>query len=239
MRLRRDRLHDERNNSISFKDLKYIFLSGIDKILENFNSDLRVLPIINYSAIKFFSKYLNKEMSLLEYGSGKSTKWYAEKVKTIVSVEDNKEWYLKVKNYLTKFKINNVKQVFAKNPEEYLKCYEKYNLKISDFNVIIIDGSYRNKCAEMIIEEENLKNTVIYLDDSDKCWSIDPNHVDKDPDSNALSAYASLLYHLHKRNFICSSLRNFAPTYFTIKEGTFFIHKDNKIALEIYKDIYF
>ena len=83
MKLRRNRFHDERNHSISFRDLKYIFLSGIYRILEIVNSDLRVLPIINYSAIKFFSKYLNKEMSLLEYGSGKSTKWYAEKVKLL------------------------------------------------------------------------------------------------------------------------------------------------------------
>ncbi len=44
----------------------------------------------------FFFSYLNENQNVLEYGSGESTLEIAKKVKTLLSLEHQKEWYDKL-----------------------------------------------------------------------------------------------------------------------------------------------
>jgi len=72
-------------------------------------------------------------LAIAEFGSGSSTLWLAEKVKQVVAVEHNKEWYIYVKNMVP----SNCSLIFAAEDEDK---YEQALLKYQKhFDVIVID----------------------------------------------------------------------------------------------------
>jgi len=120
------------------------------------------IPWFTYPAIEFLSERLNKKLNVFEFGSGNSSLFFAEKVNQIISVEHNKDWY----NKISKQSPLNSKIIYAKADlsNEYLDA-----IKMSDqkFDIIIVDGIYRNEC---LIESVSYlsESGVIILDDSER-----------------------------------------------------------------------
>ncbi|MDM8553380.1 hypothetical protein QUF75_01435 [Desulfococcaceae bacterium HSG7] len=52
-----------------------------------------VQPWIAFGAIRFLEKHLHEDMHVFEYGIGGSTLFFAKRVKAVVSIEHDKEWY--------------------------------------------------------------------------------------------------------------------------------------------------
>ncbi len=118
------------------------------------------IPWYTYPAVDFLNEKLNKTISIFEYGCGGSTKWLADKVSTIVAVEDHKEW----KEFVEKEMPENVKIIFQPidNQYTYSKSIQTTQTK---FDLIIVDGKERNSCVENCLS--NLNETgIIILDDS-------------------------------------------------------------------------
>jgi len=69
------------------------------------------IPWITYSAIDFLTPRINREMKVFEYGSGGSTLWWAGKVKSVVSIEYDKNWYEKIKSKTERK--SNVKLIYS------------------------------------------------------------------------------------------------------------------------------
>lgn len=101
-------------------------------------------------------------MVVFEYGSGNSTIWWSKRVKKIVSVEHNEEWYTKLKDS----NINLPNLIFEKLEDN--NRYENAILINNElYDVIVIDGRRRVKCARSCIKA--LKDDgVIIWDDSDR-----------------------------------------------------------------------
>ena len=102
-------------------------------------------------------------MTVFEYGSGNSTLFFAQRVKEIISVETNKEWYEKIKLKMP----SNAKIILYekdKSDISYSKVLESFNKK---YDVIIIDAIERN---EVLMNATNYLNEggVIILDNSDR-----------------------------------------------------------------------
>ncbi len=120
------------------------------------------LPWVTYSFIDFIGERLNKKMNLFEFGAGNSTFWYAKKVKSVYSVENDIEWFNHIKDKLPS-------NVFIYHQElEYGGTYGNFP-KILDkkFNIIIIDGRDRVNCMKNAIN--NLTNDgIIILDDAER-----------------------------------------------------------------------
>src|SRR5438270_13938588 len=51
------------------------------------------LPWFSYAAIDFLETFLEPHMSVCEYGSGGSTVFFARRVESVVSIEDNRQWH--------------------------------------------------------------------------------------------------------------------------------------------------
>ncbi len=60
-------------------------------------------PNLALGAVDFLRGWLRPTDTMLEYGSGGSTRWFAQRVGRLVSVEDSKFWYTKVKAELSGF----------------------------------------------------------------------------------------------------------------------------------------
>jgi len=119
------------------------------------------MPWMNYGVVAFLEERLNKDLSLFEYGSGNSTSFFAQRVKNVVSVEDDRIWY----EYCFQRKPENVELVFCEDVEsgEYARAIMEPERK---FDVVVVDGKDRMNC--MVIAKDRLtRHGVIILDDSD------------------------------------------------------------------------
>lgn len=67
-----------------------VFLAGQDTLKIGY-------PWLTYGAIIAVENIVNKEMKVLEFGSGGSTIFWAKKCKSVKSYETNPQWYKKVK----------------------------------------------------------------------------------------------------------------------------------------------
>jgi hypothetical protein len=120
------------------------------------------LPWVTYSFIDFIAERLNKEMNLFEWGAGNSTFWYAEKVKSIVSVENNVEWFHHIKKKLPTNATIYYQEL--KYGGEYGIFPKTLNRK---FNIMIIDGRDRVNCMKNSLSCLS-DDGVIVLDDSER-----------------------------------------------------------------------
>ena len=118
------------------------------------------LPWLNYAAIDYIGSKINNNMVVMEWGCGFSTLWMAGRVKKISSVEDNHSWYSSIKN---KLPINATVQ-YAEDKESYVNSILKTD---EIFDVIIIDGSYREECASICVQRLK-KDGFIIFDNTDE-----------------------------------------------------------------------
>jgi hypothetical protein len=120
------------------------------------------IPWFSYPANEFLFERLNNKTIVFEFGSGNSTLFFAERVNQIISVEHNKDWY----DRISKQAPANSKIIYAKadHSNEYLDVLKMTNQK---FNIIIVDGIYRNECLFESVSFLS-DNGVIILDDSER-----------------------------------------------------------------------
>jgi hypothetical protein len=120
------------------------------------------LPWLTYPAIAFLLKRIRPEMSVFEYGSGGSTRWWASRVCDVVSVEHDRTWFEKVR----------------KDQQAHVKAYQidlnyggEYSRKIREFenrfDVVVIDGRDRVNCLKNCLQALKLSGVVI-LDNSNR-----------------------------------------------------------------------
>jgi predicted O-methyltransferase YrrM len=95
--------------------------------------------------IDILSFWLQPEDRGLEWGSGRSTIWFAKRVTHLISVEHNEVWYRKVSDQLREDCIRNVGYYLCQRESEYVRAAEEASEKTLDF--ILVDGIARDQCA--------------------------------------------------------------------------------------------
>jgi len=131
-------------------------------------------PWFSYAAIDFLDKYLQPGMVVGEYGSGGSTLFFARRVKSVYSIEDNVHWFERVKQRLAVKRISNVTiGVFPfdfKSPVGFENSAYLRSMPDRQCDVIVVDGTeewiqVRPTCFRFC--EERIKpGGIIVLDDS-------------------------------------------------------------------------
>lgn len=133
-------------------------------------------PWLTCSAISIISTYLKSSDVGLEWGSGRSTIWLATRIKSLVSVEDNSEWYQRVNNKLKKLTLNNVEYLLENEEMSYINVANKFTENSLDF--ILVDGQFhRSSCAVKAIEKLKIGGCIV-LDNANRflpCNSHSPN----------------------------------------------------------------
>ncbi len=132
------------------------------------------LPWFPYAAIDFLDRFVEPHMTVCEYGSGGSTLFFARRVKSVFSIEDNPHWFELVSTRLKQEHLTNVslnlhpfdfKKPVGFENSSYLKA-----IPDEKFDVIVIDGSeewtqVRPICFEKA-QTHVKKGGLIVVDDS-------------------------------------------------------------------------
>lgn len=135
------------------------FLSAI----ENRAVDRRgkPLPWYTYPSIDFLSSKNFIDKSVLEFGAGQSTFWWAKKSRKVVSIEEDKSWYQKMqKNIPPNVELLYIPRVNVNTDISHLEklLLEK---KYGKFDVIIIDGFWRFESCNLAKKLLNPEGIII------------------------------------------------------------------------------
>jgi len=117
------------------------------------------LPWYTYPAIEYLKQLDFSERSVFEFGSGNSSLFWAARVRQIISVEDNRDWYA----LIDQKKHDNQTIILRETKEKYVSSISEWNKK---FDIIIVDGKYRFECAQAALPHLNGDGMII-LDNSD------------------------------------------------------------------------
>jgi len=99
------------------------------------------IPWMNYHIVAFLEERLRRDHALFEFGSGNSTKFFAQLVGSVVSVECDPEWYERVRADIP----SNVHLILSSpfDEQKYLQVLRDQQTK---FDVIVIDAKAREAC---------------------------------------------------------------------------------------------
>jgi hypothetical protein len=118
------------------------------------------IPWYTYPAIEYVKQLDFTGCSLFEYGSGYSTLFYAARCGHITAVEDDRKWWKIIQPQAPE----NATILFAQAEEDYANAIHQEDRR---YDVVIVDGSYRERCCEQVWDR--LKETgLVILDNSDK-----------------------------------------------------------------------
>jgi hypothetical protein len=97
-------------------------------------------PWFTYPAISFLTPRIQSGWSVLEYGSGAGTEWWAQRCSQVLAVEHDAEWGLRVG---TRTRASIV-MVDSASEEGYVSAARN----AAPFDVIVVDGIFRPACLE-------------------------------------------------------------------------------------------
>jgi hypothetical protein len=114
-------------------------------------------PWIAQGAVRFCDQNLRRDQAGLEWGSGRSTKWFAERLARLVSVEFDPEWHQKVTQSLAGMSNVECRLVPLDHPME-LGTGPRYDpvpryVTVADefadetLGLVVVDGRYRQACV--------------------------------------------------------------------------------------------
>ena len=102
-------------------------------------------PWLTRTMIAILASWLRPEDRGLEWGSGRSSLWFAERVNYLISVEHNESWYRKINSQLKEKKLENVDYRFYSDPLQYVSFTD--HLPAKSFDFVLVDGIERDRCA--------------------------------------------------------------------------------------------
>lgn len=137
-------------------------------------------PWLTPGAVAFLETHLRPEMIGLEFGSGRSTVWYARKLRHLTSVEHHAGWAETVKGQLAGAGITNVdyRAIPLDHPETdgEQPAYDplpRYVAVASEFadgalDFVVVDGHYRSHCIRTV--GDKLRPGGLLLVDDANMW---------------------------------------------------------------------
>jgi predicted O-methyltransferase YrrM len=137
-------------------------------------------PWLTPGAVAFLETALTREMYGLEFGSGRSTAWYAGKLSRLVSVEHDTGWYARVKEELDRRDVANVdyRLIPLNHPEpageqlsydpvpDYVALAAEF--RDESLDLVVVDGHYRSHCIAAVLAK--LKPGGLLLVDDANLW---------------------------------------------------------------------
>ncbi len=130
--------------------LKYLFDRLIEKAYRRAHPQV---PWLAPAAIEFLEGYLKPADEMLEFGSGRSTLWFAHRLHHITSVEHNPDWYVKIETRIKEEGISKVTYYLHPRQDESVTAADSNYVKVtrslspSSLDVVLVDGIYRAQCV--------------------------------------------------------------------------------------------
>ncbi|MGI8943013.1 MAG: class I SAM-dependent methyltransferase [Qipengyuania sp.] len=200
------RLHDAlgQRASISrvFRNLPRAFASGALRVAWG---RLPERPWISYDAQRHIAAFLASRPGarVLEFGSGQSTRWYAERCAHLVSVESNSEWHARISRQLSG--LSHVDYRAAPEREAFASP-ELDGL----YDLVMIDGPWRDACVDTALRVL-APGGIIYLDNSDK--------ADNPSEGDVPAARCEFIAFAEREGLPWREFSDFAPAQFFVQRG--------------------
>lgn len=121
---------------------RYIYDRLSEIVYQRRHSDA---PWLGHDMVRILENWLTPSDRGFEWGSGRSTIWFAERVRSLVSVEHNPDWYQLVAAKIKAKGLKNVEYHYCQNKGEYRGVAAKYASESFDF--CLVDGVVRDECA--------------------------------------------------------------------------------------------
>ena len=124
--------------AFSFKYIRYRLLRPLLKLYtKSFRLTVKNAPWLTPPATTFLNRVLDRQETFLEFGSGRSTLFFASRVKELISVEHHEGWFKKISTLLEVEGMENVKYVLHPPAEEDTKAdIDQRHLKEFDKELI-------------------------------------------------------------------------------------------------------
>ena len=119
------------------------------------------IPWLTYPFVQFIEPRLKASLTMYEYGSGNSTLWFAKYVGLIRSIEHDLEWYQRIyqnmptnvtlvhKSVDKQLSYSELTYMNSQDVEAYTEDIRSADHK---FDIILIDGIYRNRAIANAVE---------------------------------------------------------------------------------------
>jgi predicted O-methyltransferase YrrM len=104
------------------------------------------IPWYTYPAIDFLAQRNYQTKSVLEFGSGQSTFWWASRAKFVLSIEENVDWFSRIRSQVP----SNVEMHHI--IPDILKLEQFMRSRNTKFDVIIVDGNLRRQATALSFE---------------------------------------------------------------------------------------
>ena len=99
---------------------EWILTTGFPK-LRDITAD-KTYPWYTLQSIKYIGSLISPDMKVLEYESGYSTLWWAERVAEVTSIERSRDWYERLKAALVQKNYKNVKLIHFDKLQDESTC---------------------------------------------------------------------------------------------------------------------
>lgn len=154
-----------------------------------------VEPWLTHPALDVIKTWDLTNKLVLEWGSGLSTLWWADKCKEVYSIEANGEWFNNIHQRLNEMQLDNIHLV-------YRNCNEGDQTKVEFYtdvpawfipDIIVVDGILRNECLIKGIDILSNNNGGVII--ADNIWQ---DYVWLSPASlEIIAPYNPKLYEQH------------------------------------------
>jgi predicted O-methyltransferase YrrM len=162
--VRKTRFHDEKGNLVDLAGWIYLPHAYLTAALKQFGYTPKV-PWISYRARRLLDRIIQKDWRMVEFGSGGSTLWFAQRAGFVHSIESDPQWYATIARRIdglphVRYELRTLKEYSD------LSYYKDRSL---DF--VLVDGAERAACATSAASKVK-SGGLIYLDNSDKDMTI-------------------------------------------------------------------
>ena len=121
-----------------------------------------MIPWYTYPAIDFLSQKNFADRSVLEFGSGNSTLWWAQHARRIVALENDPAWYEKVSKSMPA-------NVSLHHVADFSLAGAEAHIGEGPFDIIVVDGFDRFKAAQIAVTLL-AKGGAIIVDNAEGFW---------------------------------------------------------------------
>ena len=159
---RKTRLHDEKGHllpALAFLDLP---IAAYHAALAAFG-ERPAIPWFTYPAVRKIESLLRPNWSVMEFGSGLSTRWFAQRVASVHSIESDVGWYQMVKPTLPPNVFYELRQDAGYSD---LSSYQD-----GHFDFAVVDGEQRGDCMKSVLPKVK-SGGFVYYDNSDKDMTL-------------------------------------------------------------------
>jgi predicted O-methyltransferase YrrM len=135
-------------------------------------------PWIAPEAVEALTAFLRPDSTVVEWGSGRSTAWFARRARCVVSVEHDRQWFLAVQAELKSAGLEaRVRHHLARtreNPSVYVGSVDGIPLRSVD--LVLVDGIWREECVRAAIPLLR-PGGLLVVDNSDRqaSWPVPPS----------------------------------------------------------------